>query len=106
MESHSTLPETVLQLLRDASAGEEGWAERYGGPEGVERLAVELSEQLSDVAAELAQLRAAAIAVQLRSKSVVQVAQSVGISRQAVYKASRVDGHNPFSRLATSERNW
>ena len=84
-------------LLADASEPCDGWSDQYGGPEGVATLAFELQENLRRQSQHLAALRAAAIRELLRTRSLAEVGRMLGISKQAVSKASRAQGWDgPF----------
>ena len=62
------------QFLREVANADEGWSERYGGPEGIARWTLNLQDALKEQASDLAAVRTAAIR---------------GVRRSAVYHASR-----------------
>ena len=75
-----------VDFLARAAAAEPGWSTAYGGPEGIARLAVDLQRQLNDQAEQIAQIRAAAVRELLSTRTLAQVGQMLGISKQAVAK--------------------
>lgn len=56
---------------------------------GVARAAVEAQAVLSEQAAALAAIRAAAIQHELETRSLVDLAHELGVSKQAIFRASR-----------------
>lgn len=79
---------TVDELLEAARTANTGWSSTWGGPAGVERLAVTLQQDLLMQAEALAGLRSLALTQMLRDRSVADVARELGTSRQAVAKAA------------------
>ncbi|MDO5633433.1 MAG: hypothetical protein Q4G34_00975 [Micrococcus sp.] len=77
------------QLLDDAMSGTPGWSQPYGGAAGVERLAREMLEDLTEQARLLGELRGFALVELLRTQSVSQLARERGVSRQAIEKVAR-----------------
>ena len=49
------------QFLREVANADEGWSERYGGPEGIARWTLNLQDALKEQASDLAAVRTAAI---------------------------------------------
>lgn len=73
-------------FLAQASAAEPGWSTAYGGPEGIARLAVDLQRQLNEQSEQVAQIRAAAVRELLTTRTLAQVGEMLGITKQAVSK--------------------
>lgn len=86
MSTEITAPATFLTLVRNAH---KGWSAPLGGPEGVARLTVSLQDALKMQAEQLAGVRAAAIAEMLQTQSLSQVARALGVSKQAISRASK-----------------
>ena len=82
-------PTDPTTLIETATTGQPGWSDAYGGPLGVAQAAVAAQEELKSLASVVAGLRAAAIQEALTTRSVADVAKDLGVSRQAVYIASR-----------------
>ena len=76
------------QFLREVANADEGWSERYGGPEGIARWTLNLQDALKEQASDLAAVRTAAIREMLTTRSLADVAQALGVSEQAVSKAA------------------
>lgn len=76
------------QFLREVANADEGWSERYGGPEGIARWTLNLQDALKEQASDLAAVRTAAIREMLTSRSLADIAQALGVSKQAVSKAA------------------
>ena len=76
------------QFLREVANADEGWSERYGGPEGIARWTLNLQDALKEQASDLAAVRTAAIREMLTTRSLADIAQALGVSKQAVSKAA------------------
>lgn len=77
-------PEEFLALIEQV---EPGWSDEYGGPEGVAALCAELQTELVRQSEKIAAIRVAAIRQMLTTKSGVEVAAELGISKSAVSKS-------------------
>lgn len=86
-------------LLAAAAAGGKGWADAYGGPEGVALLADEIRRQLDRQARQVAELRAVAVAELLRDRSLASAGKLLGIGKTAVHKINRSALGSTYERL-------
>ena len=68
------------QFLREVANADEGWSERYGGPEGIARWTLNLQDALKEQASDLAAVRTAAIREMLTTRSLADIAQALGVS--------------------------
>lgn len=78
-------------FLADAMEATPGWANRYGGADGVAELTSVLQEQLAQQTKLNAALRAAAFRFLRvhRRRSLESIAQQVGITRTSVMRAAQ-----------------
>lgn len=98
---------TTDELVRLAHDGDSGWSAQFGGPEGVAVLAESLRQVALQEAQDLLQVRTAAMLALLRDHRMVDVADLLGMSKQAVYKAretAQLDGR--LRDLAEGEQSW
>lgn len=77
-------PHEFLATTRNA---EPGWSTPYGGPEGIARLCAELQTELVRQSEQIAAIRTAAIRQLLTTRSGVDVAHTLDISKSAVSKS-------------------
>jgi hypothetical protein len=78
-----TSPEAFLATLDHQP---EGWSRKYGGPEGVARLVSEHQARLAEQSSRLAEVRNAAVAELLKTRSGAEVGRIFGLSRSLISK--------------------
>lgn len=81
-------PEEFLEHVANA---EPGWADQYGGPEGIVTLCAHLQEQINRESEQIAAVRVAAIKKLLTSRSGADLAATFGVSKAAISKAARAN---------------
>ncbi|MBN6750220.1 helix-turn-helix domain-containing protein [Micrococcus luteus] len=86
MTEHAAPPPDPGEFLNEVRHATPGWSAPYGGPEGIERLTVQLQDTLKQQSRDVAAVRVAAIQHMLTTQSASEVARRLGISRQALSK--------------------
>lgn len=76
-------------FLAEVNAADSGWSEKYGGPLGVAARSAALQAELSRQSEMIAAVRVAAIQELLKSRSGVEVAALLGVSKSAISKAAK-----------------
>lgn len=84
----STTDVTPQDFIEQANNASPGWSEQYGGPMGVAALAAALQEQLSKQSKFIAEVRAAAIQEELKTRPGTELAKAFGISKAAISRIS------------------
>lgn len=92
-------PAAFLRMAWERHGEDRSWMEPYGGPVGVAALIPILQEALSEQSHRLALVRAEAINAELETRSLADVGRELGISRNAVHKASQAIGRIPDRKL-------
>lgn len=77
-------PETFLAEVEHLQPG---WSDTYGGPEGVATLCADLQTELVRQSEKIAAIRNAAIRQMLTTRSGVEVAKTLGVSKSAISKS-------------------
>lgn len=99
LEEVGVTPEMVVAAIADlgasltaasARAGDEGWADAFGGPFAVALLAAEVSAYASNIVSLASRARSIAVDELLEDYSAVHVASRLGVSRQKVYEIGRI----------------
>lgn len=97
----------IDHLLTAARAAQPGWADEFGGPEGVALAADLAAEVATRLTTDLLSLRTAALAQLLERESLRSIAQRTGINRSTISKSNRawLPEMTPFAHL-TDEDSW
>lgn len=75
------------EFLRHIEHPEPGWSEAYGGPQGVAALCADLQAELIRQSEQIASVRVAAIRQMLTTRTGVDVAHTLGVSKSAISKS-------------------